>query len=456
MAVVLALQVSPPAHTEPASGAIEGRPTDTHTSPLQARVDAARPGERIDVAAGDYVGDLLIDRSVQLIGRDRPRLIGSGAGSVVRIRAAGVVVDGFDIDGRGGGDLGRDSSGVHVAAKDVTIRNCRVVNSLFGVYLREANGSRVEGCVIRGIPGKDPGEKGSGVHVWNTEGFALVGNDVADARDGFYIQSSSHGLVARNTARDVRYGLHYMFADDNVFEDNVFANGAAGAALMYSRRIAFRRNRFLRNRGFASVGLLFKTCDDVLAEDNLIADNARGVFLEGSNRTRFRRNIIAQSDAAIVLYASSSQVWFEHNSIVGAMTPLVLVGKRVDASFDGNYWSANDEPDFDGDGLSDRPYRLSSVFDHFRGTMIAADLMADGFAARALAAAEQTFPVLEMDSPEDRAPLVRPPSLPDVPPALTEGGGADPLGVAAALAAVGFGAMTVGAGRRPRAAPRPS
>ena len=88
-------------------------------------------------------------------------------------------------------------------------------------------------------------------------------------RDGIYIQSSTHGIVRRNRASDLRYGLHYMFADDNVFEDNMFENSAAGTALMYSRRITFRRNRFLRNRGFASVGLLFKTCDEVVAEDNL-------------------------------------------------------------------------------------------------------------------------------------------------------------------------------------------
>ena len=76
-----------------------------------------------------------------------------------------------------------------------------------------------------------------------------------------------------------------MFSDDNVFEDNVFENGAAGAALMYSNRLTFRRNRFVRNRGFASVGLLLKACDDVVAEDNLIADNARGIFLEGRTAT---------------------------------------------------------------------------------------------------------------------------------------------------------------------------
>ena len=146
-------------------------------------------------------------------------------------------------------------------------------------------------------------------------------------RDGLYIQSSSQGFIRGNRVRDLRYGLHYMFSDDNVFEDNLFENGAAGTALMYSHRITFRRNRFLHNRGFASVGLLFKACDDVIAEDNLIADNARGIFLEGSYRNVFRRNVIAESDMAIVLYDSCAGNRFDGNSFVGNLTPLQLVGQ---------------------------------------------------------------------------------------------------------------------------------
>jgi nitrous oxidase accessory protein len=399
----------------PAAAGLEGRPPAAQASPLQARVDAAEPGGTVEVGPGVYPGDLVLDKPLRLIGRGRPRLAGSGAGSVVRIRADGVIIEGFDIDGRGGGDLGRDSSGIHMAANRVTVRDCRITRSLFGVYLREANGSRVERCRIEGIPGKDPGEKGSGIHVWNTDGFTLSDNEIVGVRDGFYIQSSSHGVIRGNVARDLRYGLHYMFSDDNLFEDNLFENGAAGTALMYSKRIVFRRNRFLHNRGFASVGLLLKACDEVLAESNLIADNARGIFLEGSYRNVFRGNVVAESDAAIVLYDSCAGNRFEGNSFVANQTPLTLVGRRTDTIFDGNYWSDNGEPDLDGDGRSDRPYRLSSVFDHFRGNLTAADLFTQGFAAAALGAAERAFPVLEPVPVEDHSPLIRPPRLPDVP-----------------------------------------
>ena len=118
------------------------------------------------------------------------------------------------------------------AAPRVRVRDCRIARALFGIYLRASDDTAVENCTVTGIVGRDPGEIGSGIHLWNSQRFTLIGNRVTGMRDGFYIQSSSHGFVRGNRASNLRYGLHYMFSDDNVFEDNVFENGAAGAALM--------------------------------------------------------------------------------------------------------------------------------------------------------------------------------------------------------------------------------
>jgi len=446
--LVLALTLAGDDMPAASAAGVEGRPAAASISPLQVRVDAAPPGATISVGPGTYTGDLILDKPIVLAGRGRPLLVGSGTGSVVRVRAKGVRLEGFDIDGRGGGDLMRDTAGVHVAAPRAAVRDCRIRGTLFGVYLREAPGSSVERCTIRGIPGRDPGEKGSGIHVWNTDGFVLADNTIEQVRDGFYIQSSPHGRIRGNVARNLRYGVHYMFSDDNVFEDNLFENGAAGAALMYSRRLVFARNRFLHNRGFASVGLLLKSCDDVTAESNLIADNARGVFLEGATGNRLRGNIIAESDTAIVLYDSCAGTEIEGNSFVGNLTPLTLVGRRTDTRFAHNYWSDNDEPDADGDGFSDRPYRLSSVFDHFRGNLTAADLFTQGTGAAALAMAEKMFPVLDPLPVEDSAPLARPPRLPEVPRVRPRSGRHDAAGMAGSAIALGGGLAALLLGRR--------
>ncbi len=438
-----------------ASTAVEPRPAAFRASPLQSRIDAAAAGTVVDVGPGTYAGDLFIDRPVRLVGHGRPLLVGSGAGSVVLVRAADVTIEGFDIDGARGGDLSRDSSGIHVAAPRATVRDCTIRNALFGIYLYAADGARVERCRVRGIRERSAGEKGSGIHVWNTNGFELSGNDILDVRDGFYIQSSPHGVVRGNVARDLRYGLHYMYSDDNLFEDNVFENGDAGTAIMYSRRLTFRHNQFLRNRGFASVGLLLKSCDDVLAERNLIADNARGIFLEGGNRTTVRDSVVAGSDVAIVLYGSSAGNTFHGNSFVGNLSPLSLDGRRTDAVFHGNYWSDNRAPDLDGDGIADRPYRLSSLFDHLRGNLTAADLMSRSLAASAVAAAEQALPVLEVTEVADDAPLARPPAM-NVPQAWRDPSAANTrAGLLTSIGLLFSGAALLARRRRPRVSRQP-
>ncbi len=436
------------AEAEEPAGGLEGRPQEEDLSPLQQRIDSAQPGDRIEVAAGTYIGDLYVDKPVHLVGIGRPLLMGSGEGSVVRIRADDVIIEGFDIDGLLGGNLARDSSGVHIFARRVVVRDCHIVRALFGVYLREANEALVEENTITGIEGMAPGEQGSGIHVWNTVQFTLRNNTIRYSRDGFYIQSSHWGLVTGNRVSDIRYGLHYMYSDDNRFEDNTFERGAAGAALMYSRRLVFARNRFLHNRGFASVGLLLKDCEDVLAVDNLVADNERGFFIDGAIRHVFRHNLVSTSDVALVVYDSSHDNRFEGNAFIGNLAPLRLVGRRTDTEFDGNYWSEFDEPDLDGDGVRDQPYRLSNVFDHLRGNLTAADLFAQGLGASVLAKAEHAFPVLRLAEVMDTRPLTYAPARGDIPAMPRAAQGATRAGLVLSALGVCLGLMTLASGRR--------
>jgi nitrous oxidase accessory protein len=150
---------------------------------------------------------------------------------------------------------------------------------------------------------------------------------------------------------------------------------------------------------------------------------------------------------AVVLYDPAGGHRFEGNSFVGNKTPLDLVARRTDTLFLGNYWSGHREPDLDGDGRSDRPYRLSTVFDHFRGNLTAADLLSDSFAAAAIGAAESAFPVLRLIPVEDASPLARPPRLPDVPRAETRRH-RSLRGMAASLALAVAGGLVFLKGRR--------
>jgi nitrous oxidase accessory protein len=261
----------------------------------------------------------------------------------------------------------------------------------------------------------EEGDRGAGLHLWNSPDNIIEDNIISVERDGMYIQSCNGNKIRRNRVSNLRYGLHYMFSDNNVFEDNFFANNVAGAAIMYSNKIEFRRNAFVHNRGFSSFGILFQECNQLLAEENFIVDNATGIFMEALRETVFRHNTIANNDVAVQMFSSSDANVFTENNFVNNLSPLQLIGRSTTTAWSengrGNFWNDYDGYDLNEDGRGDVPLKIQNVFEYMEGNHPRLRLYLDSPAARALAVAEKTFPILRGSSEIDRAPLMKPIAL---------------------------------------------
>lgn len=373
-------------------------------------IAAARPGDTIRVLPGAYVVQLTIDKSIKLEGIDRPTLRGTGHGSTIVIAADHCVLKGFKLE-HCGGDLQAEDSGILIKSNHNLIENNELSDILYGIYLLGASHNTIRGNTVRGRRELEEGERGAGLHMWNSSDNLIEGNTILEARDGLYIQSSSRNTVRRNYVAHLRYGLHYMNSDDNRFDDNVFTNNVAGAAIMYSRRIEMRRNAFLHNRGFSSFGILFQDCDDILAEDNYLIDNATGIFMEALRQSMFRRNVIAENDLALFIFSNSDATTVVDNNFIENLSPLQVVGKsttiRWHQSGRGNYWSDYAGYDLDGNGIGDISHRVQNVFEYLEGNYPRLRLYLNSPAAQALAAAEKTFPLLRGSAELDRAPLMK-------------------------------------------------
>jgi nitrous oxidase accessory protein len=286
---------------------------------------------------------------------------------------------------------------------------------LFGIYLLGANNNAIIANRIVGRNELELGERGSGIHIWNSQHNRFIGNVITEARDGFYIQNANYTYIERNEVFNLRYGVHYMYADSNVFLRNKFYDNVAGAAIMYSRGITMRHNSFVRNRGFASFGILFQDCHDTIADSNVIADNVVGMFFEASTNNVFRHNIIAQNDVALQMFQNSERNTFTENNFIDNLNPLSLVGKRTLTHWSrngkGNYWSAYDGYDLDHDGIGDVPMKIQNVFDYLEGQYPNLRLYLYSPASQALAAAAKAFPIIEINQEVDEHPLMRPVEL---------------------------------------------
>jgi nitrous oxidase accessory protein len=378
---------------------------------LTEALAAAQPGDTVQVQRGLYTGQFILDKPLTLVGIDQPVLRGTGRGSVVIITAAQCTLRGFVIE-HSGSDLTAEDSGLLIKAADCLIEQNELRDVLYGIYLYHASRNTLRGNVVRGRRDLEVGARGAGLHLWNSPENTIIDNTISDARDGLYIQTSSGTLVQHNRVSRVRYGLHYMNSDDNRFEDNLFEHNVAGAAIMYSRRITLRRNAFAHNRGFSSFGILFQDCDEITAEENFIIDNATGIFAEALRQSTFRRNVIAENDLALQLFSNTDRTLFAANNFIENLSPLQVIGKRSNARWQadgqGNYWSDYAGYDLNGDGLGDVPHTVQNVFEYLEGNYPRLRLYLNSPAAQALAAAEQSFPILKSAADSDAAPLMQP------------------------------------------------
>ncbi len=372
---------------------------------------SARPGDTIQVSEGLYEGNLILDRTVTLEGKGKPVIRGTGADSTITVTAPACTIRGFVIE-HCGSELQTEDSGILLRSDKNRIEDNELRDILYGIYLYHSSGNEILRNTIRGRTYLESGERGAGLHLWDSPDNTIEDNTISEARDGLYIQSSPGNVLRRNRVRNLRYGLHFMFSDRNTFEDNVFAYCVAGAAIMYSRHIELRRNSFIHNRGFSSFGILFQDCERCLSEHNVIAGNATGIFMEALRDSEFRYNVIGENDVALQMFSSASGNLFSGNNFVSNLSPLQLIGRTTTTRWElngrGNYWSDYDGYDLDHDGIGDVPHKIQNVFDYMEGNFPRLRLYLESPAAQALALTERLFPVVRASREVDRAPLIRP------------------------------------------------
>ena len=381
---------------------------------IQSAINAAQSGDTIQIQAGTYAGNLVLNKQIILEGVGQPVLRGEGAGSVITTTADGCLIKGLVIE-HSGGELSREDSGILLKSSNNRIEDNVLRNILYGIYFYGSHNNTIRRNHIRGRAELEEGDRGAGLHLWNSPGNIIEDNTISEMRDGLYVQSCNDNQIRRNRVSKLRYGLHYMFSDRNVFEDNFFSNNVAGAAIMYSNHIEFRRNAFVHNRGFSSFGILFQECNELIAEENFIVDNATGIFMEALRQTIFRHNTIANNDVAIQMFSSSDANLFTENNFVDNLSPLQLIGRSTTTRWSengrGNFWSDYDGYDLNEDGRGDVPQKIQNAFEYLEGNHPRLRIFLDSPAARAMAVAEKTFPVLRGSSEIDQAPLMKPVSL---------------------------------------------
>lgn len=378
---------------------------------IQSLIEQAQPGDTVIVDGGRYCEDIVITKSIHLIGNQSPVIYGTGKGSTVTILSPQCTFSGFVIE-HSGNMLVNEDAGILIKSNHNIIRNNTLNDILFGIYLYMSDSNFIAQNVVTGRQSLSQGERGSGIHLWNSNHNVLEKNTISETRDGFYIQNANHTLIQDNEVHHLRYGLHYMYADSNTFLRNIFRDNVAGAAIMFTRGIVMKHNIFLRNRGFASYGMLLQDCHYSIADSNIFSDNVIGIFFESSTNNLFHNNIIARNDLALEMFQNSIHNTFTENNFIDNLNPLTIVGRRTESFWSlngkGNYWSSYDGYDLDKNGIGDIPMKIENVFSYLEGNNANVRLYLYSPASQALAVAGKSFPILDVSGEIDEHPLMCP------------------------------------------------
>jgi nitrous oxidase accessory protein len=325
-----------------------------------------------------------------------------------------VVLRGLTVTGSGS-DLAAEDSGIFVTARGAgaVIEDNRLEDNLIGVNLKGPPAAVVRHNRIEGRHDARMSERGNGVSIWNSPGSVIEGNEISFGRDGIFVLTSRDNVFRGNRFRELRFAVHYMYANKGTVAGNDSAGNHVGYALMYSAGLTVQGNR---SDGDRDHGLLLNYANGARIEGNaMVRGGEKCVFIYNSNKNIFRGNWFEGCEIGIHFTAGSEGNAIAGNAFIGNRTQVKYVGTRHldwSAAGRGNYWSDNPAFDLNGDGTADQAYRPNDLVDQLVWSYPLAKLLLNSPAMQTVRFAQARFPALLPGGVVDSAPLMVPPRVP--------------------------------------------
>lgn len=373
---------------------------------------ASSDGDTLLVSEGMYKeGNIVIDKSVVIIGKGKPVLDGELKYEILSVKANNVIISGLVLQNSGRSVL-NDPGAIKVYdVFNVSIENNELLNNFFGIYIQY--GKR---CIVRNnriiASQKEEYRSGNGIHCWKSDSLQITGNRIEGHRDGIYFEFVTHSVIWRNVSKyNLRYGLHFMFSNDDAYISNYFRNNGAGVAVMFTKRVTMLNNTFEENWGDAAYGVLFKEISDCYLSGNKFLRNTTGIFFDGSNRITMENNLLTSNGWGLRIQANCLDNTIAHNNFQGNTFDVTTNGSLTMNKFNENYWDKYEGYDLDRNGTGDVPYRPLSLYSVIVEKNPPAMLLYRSFMISLLDKSERILPTLTPENFVDNAPRMKPYAL---------------------------------------------
>jgi len=385
---------------------------DQPITSIRKAIELAKEKDTILVQAGIYKeGNIVVNKNIILLGQNYPVLDGEKKFEIFTVSGVNITIKGFQLQNCGQSAMNDYASIKVIDAKNILIEDNRVINSFFGIHFGNSSYITIRHNSISGSPTSEQ-NTGNGIHLWKCNHALIDNNYITGHRDGIYFEFVTESTIQNNLSeKNIRYGLHFMFSNDDNYFNNTFNNNGAGVAVMYSHKVKMEGNNFQMNWGPSSYGILLKDISDSYIQHNTFYKNSVGIHMEGSSRINAFKNIFKENGWAIKVQASCDDNNFYQNNFYGNSFDIATNGTMMLNKFYNNYWDKYEGYDRNKDGVGDVPYHPVSMYSMIVEQNPNSLILLRSFMVSLLDKAEKAIPSLTPEDLIDDKPMIKPNKL---------------------------------------------
>jgi parallel beta-helix repeat protein len=290
---------------------------------IQEAIDNANPGDTIYVWNGTYHENVIVNKSVTLIGNGTTKttIDGGGTSDVMKITVDWVNVSGFKIINSGSQSLPNRDAGIELyAVENVTISNNTCSNNYIGIFVDSSKSNTIINNTCNSNIANDlylsysDSNKLinnnlqsiclSGIRLYRSK-LNEINNNKCDSKtgSGMVIKESDNNILTNNTCNwNTLHGIEFMKSGSNRINHNTCnLNTYYGIVLEKSSSNIFENNTWLYNEfGISAYG-----SDSLTIRNNTASVNLVGIYLDESPNCKIMSNFCNNNNHGIFVSTSN-------------------------------------------------------------------------------------------------------------------------------------------------------
>ncbi len=276
---------------------------------IQDAIDSASFGDTIYVWAGTYYENIIINKTLSLIGKGATDIVldGQRIGDVVYISADWVTLSGFNII-HSGRDNPLDGSGIELnKVNNVTIANNTFLNNYYGIYLYDSK--------INILKNNNCFDNWKGIILESSFNNVLLQNNCSNNYYGISIKGFNNSIINNNCSKN-NYGIFINGTQNNIINNTCDLNDNDGIWLTSSILNTIEKNSCLNNNVGIHLGSFYGNCNNNLVSSNICdSNNKSGIWLEYASSNEVNNNYCSNNNYGVCLSFTNNNT-FRNNTIV--------------------------------------------------------------------------------------------------------------------------------------------